>query len=883
MSVLRRAVLRLYNVLRPGRAERQLAKEIDAHLALLEEDFRRRGLPPEEARAAARRAFGGVEQAKELHRDARSFIALDDLRRDVGYALRTLRRTPGFTTVAIVTLALGIGSVAVIYSVIHNVLLEPFPYTHSRRMVDVVVRDGSNNILRGPLPVPEFLDYQEQSTAFEDVMGTLVESMHFVTDAGAERLNVAWMTPNGFAFLGVRPLLGRVFGQADAAPGAPLVAVMNHRTWMTLFGGDDALVGRSILLNGEPRTIIGVMPPRFEWHVADLWIPGQLSRTDPAADRTVRWFQARLKPGLTVEEAEAQIKVIAGRRAVERPREYPERTRVQVITVIDWVVGRFRGVLYTLFGAVGMLLLIACCNVANMLLARATAREREIAVRAALGASRGRIVRQLVVESALLALGGGLAGCLLAYGGINALARLMPRQGVPWETELRLDQPVLLFALATAAAATLVFGLFPALQSARRELVAGTNAGGRSGTAHRQQRRMRSGLVIAEVALSIVLLLGAGLLMRTFLNLATVDLRINTRDVVTAGVWFPPGYSESAADRQRFYRAVLDRIGAIHGVMSSAVSTGTPAFGGMRTGIQVPGAPVEEQPSGILQFCNEGFFTTIGQRVLAGRVISLADVEGARRVAVVNEALVRRYFGAQNPIGRTVGLLRLAELPVAVPDPTFEIIGVVQDVPNQGIREPASPQAYVPMPFRGPSSLVFSIRTTGEPLSVLTSVRREIRAVDRQVAVVEPLGTVNDLMQRVFYAQPRFSLVVLLMFAGTGLALVALGVYGVMAYTVSQQTREIAIRMAIGGEPHHVRRLVLRAGLQLLGAGIGVGLAASAATNRLLVSQLWNVSPYDPVTLIGAVAIIVVIGAVACSVPARRAMRVEPIVALRHE
>jgi putative ABC transport system permease protein len=883
MSALRRALLRLYNVVRPGRAERQLTREIEAHLALLEEDFRRKGRSPADARAAARRAFGGVEQAKELYRDARSFMTLDDLRRDIGYAARTLRRTPGFTAVAIVTLTLGIGSVAVIYSVIHNVLLEPFPYPHSRRMVDVVVRDASNNILRGALPVPEFLDYQEQATAFEDVIGTNVEPMHFVTDAGAERLNVAWMTPNGFAFLGVRPLLGRVFGPADAAPGAPLVAVMKHRTWMTLFGADPAIVGQSITLNGEPRTIIGVMPPRFEWHVADLWIPGSLNRTDSAADQTFRWFQARLKPGGTLKEAQAQLDVIAVRRAGERPRDYPQGSFVQVITVIDWVVGRFRGVLYTLFAAVGLLLLIACCNVMNMLLARATAREREIAVRAALGASRGRIVRQLVVESALLAIGGGIGGCLLAYGGINALARLMPRQGVPWETELRLDQPVLLFALATAAAATLVFGLFPALQSARRELVAGTNAGGRSGTAHRQQRRMRSSLVVAEVALSIVLLLGAGLLMRSVLKLATVDLGIDPGSLVTAGVWFPPGHLESDAERQRFAHAVRDRLAGIPGVESAAVSTGAAAFGGMRTAVRVPGVPLEEQPSGIVQFCSEGFFSTIGLRIIAGRLISSTDIDASRKVVVVNETFVRRYFGDQYPIGRTVGLLRLATLPVPVTDPTLEIIGVVQDVANQDIREPAAPQAYVPLSLRGPSSLVFTMRTTSDPQRVVNMVRQEIRAIDRLVAVVGPLGILEDLLQQRFYAQPRFTLIVLLMFAGTGLALVALGVYGVMAYTVSQQTREIAIRMAVGGEPRHVRRMVLRTGMHLLGAGIGVGLAASAATNRLLVSQLWNISPYDPVTLIGAVAIIVVIGAVACSVPARRAMRVEPIVALRHE
>src|SRR6266542_2543504 len=320
---------------------------------------------------------------------------LEDGRRDLGYGLRTLLRTPSFTAVAVVTLALGIGSVTVIYSVVRNVLLDPFPYTDSRRMVDVVVRDASNRILRGPLPAPEFLDYQEHTTVFEDVVGTLTEPMQWVNDTGAERLSVAWMTPNGFSFLGVRPLAGRVFGPADAAADAAPVAVLNHRTWMTLFGGDPSVVGRSIVLNGQPRTIIGIMPPRFEWHVADLWIPGALSRTDPPGEqRSSRWFQARLRRGVTIKSAETEFRVLAARRATERPRDYPEGSRIQVITVIDWVVGQFRAVLYTLFAAVGLLLVIACCNVANMLLARATAREREMSVRLSLGATRGRVVRQ---------------------------------------------------------------------------------------------------------------------------------------------------------------------------------------------------------------------------------------------------------------------------------------------------------------------------------------------------------------------------------------------------------------------------------------------------------------------------------------------------------
>jgi predicted permease len=881
MSHLRRLIRRLANALRPGRAERQLAREMESHLALLEEDFVRRGLTPEQARAAARRAFGGVEQAKEVQRDARSFVWLEDARRDIGYAARTLARTPGFTVVAILTLALGIGAVTVIYSLVRNVLLQPFPYPHSQRMIDVVVRDSSGRILRGALPVPEFLDYQEQSQAFDDVMGTLTQSMHWVSEAGSERLTVGSVTPNAFTFLGVRPLHGRVFGAADAVPGAPPVAVMNHRTWVTMFGGATDIVGRTLVLNGEPRTVIGIMPPRFEWHVADLWIPGAISRTAPDAGSTVRWFQARLKPGVSVAEAQAQIDVIATRRAAEYPREHPPGSYVQVITVIDWVVGQFRSVLYTLFAAVALLLVIACCNVANMLLARATAREREIAVRAALGASRGRIVRQLLTESAILALGGVAAGSLLAYAGIDLLAQLMPRQGVPWETKLRLDFPVLAFAIATAAFATLAFGLFPALQSVRRELVAGANSSGRSGTAVRRQTRMRSGLVVAEVTLSIILLLAAGILMRTFVKLAGADLGFDARNLLHVRIWFPPREVAEPSERQAFYRQAVDRIGAIPGVSSVAVSDVVPPFGGLRTPVEVRGTPPSDQPVAIVQFCSEQYFETLGLRLIAGRPISPADVQGLRPVAIVSDTFARKYFGTMDTVGQTIRMARLAKLPKPI-DSNFEIVGVVQDVANQGVRERPVPHAYVPYTFVAGASLAFSVRTSVPPMQLLNAVKREIQTVNRMVAVPEP-DTLENFIHRVFYVQPRFSVIVLGMFAGAGLVLVALGVYGVLAYTVSQQSREIAIRMALGGDRGHVLRMVFRMGMRLLGLGVVAGLAASFATNRLLVSQLWNTSPHDPVTLAAAVAIVGIIGMCACWVPARRAIRVEPITALRHE
>jgi putative ABC transport system permease protein len=806
---------------------------------------------------------------------------LDDARRDVRYALRTLARAPVFTAVAIVTLALGIGPVTVIYSLLRNVLLDPFPYPHSDRMIDVLLKNESDRIIRGPaFPPQEFLDFQEQTQAFEDVVGSSRESMHWVSDAGAERLSIVWMTPNGFTFLGVSPLLGRVFGAADAAPDAPRVAVLNHRAWLRLFGGDPAVVGRSIVLNGEPRTIIGVMPPRFEWNVADLWMPGAIARTDdPRLPRSTRAFQARLRPGVTIEEAEAQLNVVAARRALEHPQDYPPHSRVQVITVIDWVVGRFRSVLYTLFAAVSLLLVIACCNVANMLLARATAREREITIRAALGASRGRIVRQLLAESAILTVGGVVVGCLLAYVGIGALARLMPRQGIPWETELRLDAPVLVFALATAALATFVFGLFPALHGGRRELMAAANSTGRSATAGRRQTRMRSGLVIAEVALSIVLLLAAGVLTRSFLGMVAIEFGFNPRNLLITGLAFPPGEPVAGADRTGLYRRAIDRLHTIPGVRAIAVSSGL--IGGMETALEVPGS---SGPTGSaqIQFCSEEIVETLGLRLTAGRQMSALEVKSNHRVAIVSERLVSQYFKGQEPLGRIVRLPQLAKPPMSLSDPAFTIVGVVADVLNQGPRQAPMPQLYVPYTVRGGTVFALLVRTSGDPMSVLSPVRTEIQAIDRQAALVQA-SSVETMVQNGFYAQPRFSLIVLGMFACTGLVLVALGVYGVLAYTVSQQGRELAIRMALGGERRHVLKHVFGMGVKLLGGGIAVGLGAGIATNRLLVNQLFNTSPHDPFTLAGVVLVVAIIGLLACWIPARRAIRVEPIIALRHE
>jgi putative ABC transport system permease protein len=807
----------------------------------------------------------------------------EDLYRDIVYGIRTLARTRGFTAVAMTTLALGISAVTVIYSVVRNVVFDPFPYTRSERMVNVVLKDASNRIVRGPyFPASEYLDYQEQTTAFEDVVATSRDSMFWAGDAGTERLDVAWMTGNGFDFLGVPPLIGRTFDATDTAPGAPRVAVMSHRAWNRLFAADQGVLGRTMVLNGEPWTVVGVMPPRFEWNIADLWLPAALERsTDPRTARGFRAFQAHLRPGVTAKEAEAQLNVVAARRAAEHPNDYPPNYRFEVIKVIDWVVRDFRGVLYTLFGAVSLLLIIACCNVANMLLARATVREREFGIRVAIGASRARIVRQLLVESALLACGGLAGGCLLAYAGISALAGYMPRQGVPWETQIRLDQPVLMFAAFAAVLATVGFGVFPALQSARRDVLAGTSIGGRT-TAGRRQTRMRGGLVVAQVALSMILLLGAGLLMRTFVNLIGADLGIDQRNVLVAGVGFPPRPNAPPESQRVFYRELIDRLGSMPGVRAAAISNGPAPFAGTTSAFRIPGIVVPEQASVLVVVNSEGLFPTAGIPLIRGRAFSALDVDRLNRVAVVNETLARKYFGAEDPLGRSIFLTRLTTLPVPVADPTFEIIGVVRDMANQGPRELPMPQVFIPYPFRGPAALTLTVRTAGEPMALVNAIRHELLSVDPEVALIEPTP-LDEMIQRNVFARPRFSVLVLGIFAATGVLLVALGVYGVLAYTVSQQRREIAIRMALGGQRGDVIQMVLRLGLQLVGAGLLIGAAASLATNRLLVTQLWNISPHDPLTFGAAMLLVLAIGAAACWVPARRAVRVEPMAALRQD
>jgi len=804
---------------------------------------------------------------------------------DVRYGARTLGNQPAFTALAILTLALGIGAATTIFSVIQNVLLDPFPYREAHRVVAIRIHDATNPqpFGRGGLRTAEFLDYVEQNQVFEDVIGGTFEDVLMTTAEGTEQLNCGVVTPNLFQFLGVPAVLGRTLTPADAAAGAAPVFVMAHKMWVKHFNQDPGVIGRSFILNGIPTTAVGVMPSRFTKQNADMYKPVALTRADPQLANRYFLFQARLKPGVTLEQAAADLDIVAHRAALVYPKDYPKQFNVIVVSWVDSIVNQFRTTLYTMAAAVGLLLLIGCFNVAIMLLAKAAARSREMAVRASLGAGRGRLIRQLLIESALLAFGGAALGIFFAWLGIKGVTPLIPEGTIPREVVIRLNLPVLLFSVVAAIFTVLLFGLAPAAMTARRNIVEPLKDSGKGVGSGFRGGRLRNALVVAEIALALVLLAGAGLLMRTFVGLSTVDLGLDPNNILVVRLPFPRGTYTTAAEKQRFFQTLLPRLHGVPGVVAATEVSSLPPYGGIGTDIEIPGKTHTERWNALFQLVSEGYAKTLGLRLTRGRMLSADDVSGARKFAVVNQTLVDKYFGKEDPIGRQVKLSMLETFPEgAVPSPLFDIVGVIADAKNNGIQDPPQPEVLVPYTITGGFERGILVRTAGDPAAMLNSVRREIWAVDRGVALSD-IGTLNDYLKRFSYAAPRFSLILLGVFAVVGLVLVAVGVYSVMAYTVAQQVHEIGIRMALGAQRSDVVQLIGRASLRLVAIGVVLGVLGSLAVMKVLASQLFGVSPRDPATLAGVVAAMILAAAAASYFPARRAMNVNPIVALRGE
>jgi putative ABC transport system permease protein len=599
-------------------------------------------------------------------------------------------------------------------------------------------------------------------------------------------------------------------------------------------------------------------------------------------------FKARLKRGVTTQQAVADLDVIVRRLAKAYPQFYPKQFTVRVTGWAESIVGQFQTTLYTLAAAVGLLLLIACSNVANMLLARGAAREREMAIRLSLGASRSRVVRQLLVESLLLASLGALVGCLFAYGGIKGIVLMIPEGRIPREAQIALNFPVLLFSMATAVVTAVVFGLVPALHTARRDMVEPLKSSGKGVGGGFQRSWLRNSLVVAEVSLAMVLLTAAGLLMRSFVNLQNADLGFNPESVVSARVPLPRGQYTTAADKQRFFEAVLARLEALPGVVAATETSTLPPYGGIRSNVEIPGQPVVEQRPAIVQLVSDGYGRTLGLRLIRGRSLSRDDIVDGRRVVVINQTLADRFFKASDgatadPIGHRIKF-SLLEGPMggSVENPVFEIVGVISDAKNQGIVDPIMPEALIPYTITGAFERGVLVRTATDPAAMVNSIRREIWAVDRNVAVSDA-GTLVNFLKRFSYAEPRLGLVLMGVFAGLGLVLVAVGVYSLIAYTVSRQTQEIGIRMALGARQVDVLAMVAGMGLRLIAVGLGIGLVASLVATRVLASQLFVTSPRDPITIAIAIAVMLAAGLAACYFPARRAVKVDPMVALRYE
>jgi putative ABC transport system permease protein len=885
---MRGLVGRVWNaVLTPFRrrapAEQDLEDEIQFHLR---EEARLRteaGEAPDEARAAAHRVFGNVQLTKERTREMWPGLFLDQLIRDVRFGLRVLTRDWMFTALSVTTLALGIGSATAIFSVIQNVLLDPFDFNPDR-MVSISIRDPKSPrpIGRQAFELPEFLEYRAQVQSFEEVIGGTTTDVLYATREGTEQFIGGLMSANNFTFLGVPAMFGRTLEPRDAEPGAPPVFVLGYKTWVKHFGSDPQVIGRSFVLNGVSRTLVGIMSPRFQKLGADLYVPSRLDPADPEDNRRFYILQARLKPGVTEQQAQAEIEIIARRLAKVYPRTYPPQFTVQVLPLIDGVVGPFRATLYTLGAAVALLLLIACANVANMLLARATAREREMALRASLGAGRGRLVRQMLAESLLLAGVAAGLGCVGAYFGIQALASAIPEGLIPRQSVIRLNMPVLVFSLAIAVVTALLCGLVPAARVARRDVVEPLKDTGKGAGGGFRHRTLGHALVAAEVALSLVLLVGAGLLVRSFIKLQAVELGFEPARVVLARVALPLGQYRTTASQAPFVRQVLTRLQALPGVMGATTFTGLPPFP-FGVEMAIPGQDETERQFTSIQIGSEQFVKTLGLRLLQGRGLTEADVYAGRKVAVVNQTLATRYFGKDLAIGRTINLKGLATFrPPLVENPMFEIVGVLADTRNQGLRVAPLPEALIPYSVTAGPTVGLMVKTAGSPEWLMNALKGEVWAVDRSVAVTDT-GIVTEFLDRNSYAEPRFSLVVITIFAVAGLILVAIGVFSIIAYTVSRRTHEIGIRMALGAKRADVMRMVLQTTMRVIGIGIGIGLLASLMVTRVFASQLFGVAPQDPATVAAVVAVVIIVGMLASYLPARQATRVDPMIALRHE
>jgi len=803
------------------------------------------------------------------------------LLQDVRYGARMLVKHPSFTFVAVLVLALGIGANTAIFSVVNGVLLRPLPYPEPERLVRLYEKetDAATPSERLEVAPANFLDWRRQSRTLAEVAAWGEEEQALAGQEQAEPVKAAFVSANFFAALGVQPLHGRVFTSEEDQPGRDEVALLGYGLWQRRFGGDPQLIGQRVQLDGEYYTVVGVMPAGFQYpRAAEIWTPLALN-PNQTQTREAHFLQviARRRPEASPAQVRAEMETIAA--GLEQ--QYPatnKNWRVNVVPLLEDEVGAVSRALLVLLGAVGLVLLIACVNVASLLIARAATRQTEMTIRAALGASRWRIVRQLLTESALLALLGGGGGLLLALWGTDALLALSPAE-IPRVQQSSIDGRVLTFALAVTLVTGLLCGLIPALQAARFDLQEALKEGGRRASGSATRARIFGALVVAEMALALVVLAGAGLLARSFLRLRGVETGIETANVLTVEINLPSaryGGEDWKAQRLNFYGPVLERIKALPGVVAAGAIDSLPLSGDQRGWtFRKEGqtlAPAERPVAGF-QVATTDYFRAMGIGLRRGRAFTAADADGAPPVMIINESFARRFYPNEDPLGQRIIIRNQPQ--------ACEIVGIVNDVRHFGPDQAAAPEMYVPYHQFVIGAVPLVVRTELEPQALIGAVTREIHAVDGEVAIGK-VRTMTQMMSAAL-AERRFALLLLGIFASVALALAAVGLYGVMAYAVAARTHEFGIRMALGAQTRDVMQLVFKQGVALALAGVFGGLVASIALTRLMKSLLFGVSATDPLTFAGVALLLVAVALLACYIPARRATKVDPMVALRYE
>src|SRR3954467_6130595 len=878
--------------------ENEIAEELSQHFEDQFEQAVSSGATEAEARLAAltelkqtdvlARSLKGVERRVPQNPipmgSERKRNMFADLSQDVRYGLRMLLKNPGFTAIAVLALALGIGAKSAIFSVVNALLLRPLPYKNPQQLV-VIWENATHLGFPKNTPSPaNFLDWQKQSTVF-DGMGAFAEKTFNLTGVGEpERLEGRRVSATLFDLLGVKPIIGRNFVPDEDKPGTR-VALLNESLWRRRFGSDPAVIGRSLALNGESYTVVGVLPnsvrlPAFGNWRDQIWVPLAFPAEEAAA-RGNHFLEVigRMKAGVTLAQVRAEMETIAARLA----QQYPEQnTRIGSVVnpLHEEIVGNMKPALLILLGAVAFVLLIACANVANLLLARAAARHKEIALRLALGADRVRLTKQLLVESVMLSLLGGIVGLLFAYAGLQVLTRFIPPD-VAHADMIAIDGKVLIFTVVVALVTGLIFGLAPASQAAHFNINDTLKEGGRDSGAGPRGKRLRSALVIAEVAVSFILLIGAGLLINSFMHLRNLDPGFRADHLLALNVDLSETKYPDNPKRTAFFDEVVRRVQALPGVRSVAVAGNLPfTYNGdsMPIGVEgIPDPPPDQHPDVIYRAIGPGYFDTMGIRLVGGRDFNEQDNLEANPVVVVSEKTARHYWPNDDPIGK-----RIKNGSTTADAPWRTVIGVVKDVrQNDFVAEPKMQMYFSYRQLRSlmPNALI--VRTAVDPLSLATPVRNAIWAVDKDQTVAN-----IDSMEHIVagaVARQRFSMLLLAIFAAVALVLAAVGIYGVMSYSVAQQTREIGIRMALGAQRGDVLKMTVKQGLKLVGIGLGIGLVSAFILTRVMASLLFGISATDPLTFLTISFVLLVVAMLASYIPSVRAMRVDPMVALRYQ